>query len=252
MEAAIEVTHSGPVAQVRLARGKVNAIDAELAEELVAVLGTLGPDDAVGAVVLSGAGSAFCAGVDLRRVVEEDDAYAVRLVGALRDMFEGLFSFPKPTVAAVHGAAVAGGCILACACDRRLLGAGARIGATELAVGVAFPVSALEVLRHACGARTEDVVTGARLLGADEALAAGLVHEVLDPDALSGRALAVAGELAAIAPPAFRLAKEQLRRPALERMGRDRAAVDDEAARVWASAATRRRLREQLERLGAR
>ena len=74
---------------------------------------------------------------------------------------ETLFCFPKPTVAAVNGAAVAGGCILACACDRRLMADGARIGASELAVGVPFPVAALEILSHACGSRTEDLVLAA-------------------------------------------------------------------------------------------
>ncbi|HTZ08092.1 MAG TPA: enoyl-CoA hydratase/isomerase family protein [Acidimicrobiales bacterium] len=252
MEAALEVTREGPVAVVRLARGKVNAIDAESAEEVAAVLDGLAPDEAVGAVVLTGAGTVFSAGVDLRRVVEEDDAYVARLIAALRRMFETLFAFPKPTVAAVNGAAVAGGCILACACDRRLVADGARIGATELTVGVAFPASALEILRHACGRHTEDVVTSARLLTAEEARAVGMAHEVVGRDALADRSLEVARGLASLAPPAYRLAKEQLRRPARRRMAEDGPVVDDEATRIWASPDTRERLHRQLERLGAR
>jgi len=250
MEAVLEVTHRGPVAVVTLCRGKVNAIDVELAQELAATLERLEDDDAVRAVVLTGAGKVFSAGVDLRRVVDDDPAYAGRLIDGLRSVLETVFRFPKPTVAAVNGAAVAGGCIVACACDRRLMAAGARIGATELVVGVPFPVSAIEILRHACGARTEDVVFTARLLDADEAASVGMVHEVLEPPVLLERATAVAATLGQVPLAAYRLAKEQLRRPAVERMHHDAGTVDEAAASEWGAAATRQRLRDQLERLG--
>ena len=137
---------------------------------------------------------------------------------------------------AVNGAAVAGGCILAC----RVIGASwrkkARIGASELAVGVPFPVAALEILRHACGRGSEDLVFSARLLDAPEALALHMVHEVHPGDALLDRAMAVAAELATRAPLAYRLAKEQLRRPTLERIRNDSAEVDRRPGRVGGTA----------------
>jgi enoyl-CoA hydratase/carnithine racemase len=244
-------THGGPVAVVELARGKVNAIDVALLDELGANLELLENDPEVRAVVVTGAGRVFSAGVDLRCVVDGDRAYVEDLIAGLRDVFEMLFSFPKPTVAAVNGAAVAGGCILACACDRRVMADGARIGASELMVGVPFPASALEVLRHACGPHAEDLVLTGRLLDAREALAVGMVHEVCAPEAVVGRAQAVAAELGALAPDAYRLAKEQLRRPALERMRADGALMDGEVVDEWAAAPTRARLRQQLDRLSA-
>jgi enoyl-CoA hydratase/carnithine racemase len=249
-DTVLGVTRNGPMATIELTRGKVNAIDVEVLEELGATLDRLEHDAGVGAVVITGAGRVFSAGVDLRAVVDGGPHYAERLIEGLRVGLEALFCFPKPTVAAVNGAAVAGGCILACACDRRLIAEDARIGASELAVGVPFPVAALEILRHVCGTDTEDLVFTARLLDAHEAAAIGMVHEVLPGDKLLERALAVAAELSALTPVAYRLAKHQLRRPALERMRSD-AALDSEAAGEWAAPHTAQRLREQLDRLAA-
>jgi len=248
----LEVRRDASVATVTLSRGKVNAVDVDMLDELRSALEGLEHDAAVRAVVLTGAGPVFSAGVDLRRVVDSDPEYAARLVTGLRDAFEMLFCFPKPTVAAVNGAAVAGGCILACACDRRLIADGARIGASELPVGVAFPVAALEILRHACGARSEDIVYSGRLLDAQEALSIGMVHEVCPVDTLVDRAMAMAAELGDRAPVAYRLAKAQLRRPALERMHRDGPAVDADVADEWAAPHTASRLRQQLDRMSAR
>ncbi len=250
-DTSVGVTRSGSVATVELARGKVNAIDAELLEELGATLERLEHDDEVRAVVLTGSGRVFSAGVDLRRVVDSDPGYVERLLKGLRVTLEALFCFAKPTVVAVNGAAVAGGCILASACDRRLMAEKARIGASELAVGVPFPVAALEILRHACGASSEDLVFSARLLDAPEALALHMVHEVHPGDALLDRAMAVAAELATRAPLAYRLAKEQLRRPTLERIRNDSAQLDAAATSEWGAPHTAQRLREQLDRLAA-
>jgi enoyl-CoA hydratase len=250
-DTAMGVRREGSVAVVELARGKVNAIDVELLAELEATLEALEGDTDVGAVVLTGAGRVFSAGVDLRRVVDDGPEYAKRLVASLGTALAAVFNFPKPTVAAVNGAAVAGGCILACACDRRVMADGARIGASELVVGVPFPVAALEILRHACGSRTEDLVYSGRLLDAAEALALGLVHEVHAGPTVLKRSMALATELAGRAPLAYRLAKQQLRRPALERMRSDAAVVDGLVGDVWAAPHTAVALRAQLDRLSA-
>jgi enoyl-CoA hydratase/carnithine racemase len=251
-DTAVVVSHTGSVAAVELARGKVNALDVELLDELEATLEHLAHDVDVRAMVLTGSGRVFSAGVDLRRVVEADDGYVERLVVSLGRAFEALFAFPKPTVAAVNGAAVAGGCILACACDRRVMADGARMGASELVVGVPFPASALEILRFSCGSRCEDVVYTGQLFDAAGAMAMGLVHEVHPGEGVLARATAVAAELGALAPQAYRLAKEQLRRPALERMRADAATLDGEVAREWGAAHTAGRLRAQLDAMSAR
>ena len=95
------------------------------------------------------------------------------------------------------------------------------------------------------------MVLSGKLYGADEAVAVGLAHEVVAPDDLLDRALAVAAELGAVAPDAFRLAKAQLRRPAVERIAADAPAFDPEVLGVWASAATTASIRAQLQRMSA-
>jgi enoyl-CoA hydratase len=246
----IDVEQHDSVVVLRLDQGKVHALDDVLLGELAESLDAVERSDAR-AVVLTAAGRVFSAGVDLQKVLDGGSAYLERSLPLLISTFNRLFSYPLPVVAAVNGAAVAGGCILACACDRRILVEGGRIGASELLVGVPFPVSALEILRWACGDKTEEVVLSGKLYSSDEAVAVGLAHEVVAPFDLLERALVVAGELGAVAPEAFRLAKAQLRRPAVERIAADTPGVDPEVLGVWASAETTASIRAQVERMSA-
>jgi len=212
----IEIEAVGTVQVLTFSSGRVNAQDVELLKELTGALGELRSSGA-GALVVTGAGRAFSAGVDLNRVVDGGAGYTDRLVPALSEAFEAMFSYPGPTVAAINGAAIAGGCVLACACDRRLIGPEAQIGASEVRVGVAFPVAALEVMRYACGDRAEDVLLGGRLYRGDEAIANGLAHRVVADDLVEA-AVAEASDLGGIPVDAYRHTKAQLRAPALARM----------------------------------
>lgn len=239
---------AGDVTVLRLQHGKVNALDLELLEEFSATLTTL--RGSARAVVLTGNGRVFSAGADLTRVLDGGPDYVSRWIPALSTAFVDLFAFPHPVVAAIDGAAIAGGCILAAACDHRVMADGrAVIGATELMVGVPFPVAALEVIRHACGARTGNLVLRARLLDPVEALAVGLVDEVVAADDVQERALAVATELAALPGEAFAMAKRQLRADVLARIERDSPRLDGDAAALWAAPETSARIAAQLERL---
>jgi len=233
---------------VRLAHGKVNALDVELLAAIVGVLDQIGNTPAR-AVVLTGSGTVFCAGVDLRRVLSGTPDYLERFLPALTEAVARLFFFPLPVVAAVNGPAVAGGCVLAAACDRRILASGSRIGASELLVGVPFPVAALEVLRHACGDAVDEVILSGRLYEAEEARAVGLAHETVDGEGLLERAVALAGALGSLAPAAFRLAKAQLRRPTLDRIAADSPTVDPEVRALWGAEETTAAIRAQLDRM---
>jgi enoyl-CoA hydratase len=233
------------VAVLRIEHGRVGALDVEL---LNALTEAVTASDR--ALVLTGSGSSFSAGVDLRRVLDGGRQYTAELLAALSRTFRAVFDHPRPTVAAVNGHAIAGGCVLALACDLRLMSAG-RIGLAELAVGVPFPTAALEIVAHALGARAGRVVLGAESVDPERALALGMVDELTDPGELLPRALALATELAARSPESYRLAKMQLHRAANAAM--DGTPGDDAAVLAgWTSDDTLRRIEAALAALARR
>ncbi len=242
----LNVDERDDVSVVRIEHGRVGALDAELLDALTEAVQTSDR-----ALVLTGTGSAFSAGVDLRRILDGGRPYTEQFLAALSRMFRALFDSPRPTVAAVNGHSIAGGCVLALACDVRLMSAG-RIGLAELAVGVPFPTSALEIVRHALGRDAGRAVLRAETVGPDEAVRLGMVHEVVDAAELLPRAVALAGELAARSPEAYRLAKAQLHRPALAAI--EATTAEDDAALLagWTAEETRRRIEAALDALTRR
>jgi enoyl-CoA hydratase len=239
----IETSTDGAVAVLTLRHGPVNALDLELLTAIPDALAAAG--DAP--VVLTGAGRSFSAGVDLKRIVDGGAPYAERFLPALSAAFLAFFDHPRPVVAAVNGHALAGGCVLAAACDVRLM-SGGTIGLTELAAGVPFPAVALEVMRHAVGPVVDRLVLTAARLDPEEAHRVGLVHEVVAGD-LHAAAVGWATRLAEVPAPVYALAKRQLHGPAHARIA---AADDREVLALWADQGTRERLRGYLAALAKR
>jgi enoyl-CoA hydratase len=240
----IDRSESNGIVTLTLNHGKAAALDVELLEALQRELAAAAEAPAI---VLTGSGSIFSAGVDLFRMTNEGAAYVRRFFPLLRDVIRQLFTMSGPVVAAANGHAIAGGAILVYACDARLMAGGnGRIGTPELLVGVPFPAAALEVVRFAVRDVQRLVYTG-RSLPPDEALAAGLVDEVVPPDALLARAAEVAAQLAAIPRESFRITKAQLRAPALEAMCLGDAR-DEEAVAMWSDPAVHQHIRDYLAR----
>ncbi|OBI98486.1 enoyl-CoA hydratase [Mycobacterium asiaticum DSM 44297] len=245
----IEIQAAGSVQVLTLSWGRVNALDVESLGELTQTIQELARSGG-GALVITGAGRVFSAGVDLNRVIEGGAGYTDQLVPALSDAFKAVFSYPGPTVAAINGAAIAGGCVLAGACDWRLASPEAQIGAAEVRVGVAFPVAALEVLRYACGDHAEEVLLGGRSYRGDEAVARGLAHRIVSGDLLDA-AVTEATDLSGIPAQAYSHTKAQLRGPALQRI-LDGAQIDDEVRRIWGADQTLQGIADYVERLRRR
>ncbi len=142
-----EVRNESGIAVLALRYGKANALDVDFCKALRKEFRRLAKSD-TRAVVVTGTGTIFSAGVDLPRAAEGGRKYLRAIVAALDAMYEEIFLFPRPVVAAINGHAIAGGCVLACCADYRVLAEGlGRMGVTELRVGVPFPPFAFEVLR---------------------------------------------------------------------------------------------------------
>lgn len=245
----IEWAEVDGIAVLTLARPPVNALDAELCTAVAE--GLRGPRaEGVRAVVLTGAGRAFSAGVDLRSVVDGGAEYPRRLLPALTDMFRTAFTLPVPLVAAVNGHAIAGGAILAFACDHRILARDAgSIGVPELRVGVPFPIVPLEIVRYALGHdRAQRAVLGGLMVGAEDAVTAGMADEVVDRDRLRDRALEVASVMSSGPAASYARAKADLRRPVIERWTRERPAHDAQTLDGWDAPESRAAIRDYVAR----
>ncbi len=232
----IEVENRGVVSVLRMARGKGNALNLALLAALAEALDALERGPARSGVI-TGQGSVFGAGVDLPELLAGGEGYIRRFLPKMVDVFKRLATFPKPLVAAVNGHAIAGGAIIMLACDVRLLATGsARIGLSEIQVGVLFPSWALEIARYTTPREhfSSLICTGQTWQPVD-ALARGLVDELVAPEGLLDRACTVASELSELAPAIFETTKLAARRPMIESAERlrpgDAAIVDNWCSR---------------------
>jgi len=230
----------GGVRVLTLDRPPANALDETLLADLAAALAAARDDDHVRALVLTGAGAFFSGGFDL--VAPRRDQEAARALRALyRDTHASLLAFPKPTVARLAGHAVAGGLVLVLACDYRLGREGDyRVGLNEVAIGASFPRVALEIVRlRLPHARASELLLGAALYPAAQAVRLGVVDELLPPDTFDATVLRRAERLGAFPREAYAHTKAALVADALARVAAE--APDEEAAgaAVWTTPESR-------------
>lgn len=236
------------IAVLRMAYGKVSALDAPFCEALAGELERLERDSAR-ALVLTGTGSAFSAGVDLFQLLDGGADYVRTFLPMMERFFRALLVFPKPVVVAINGHAIAGGCIIAACADHRVMARGtARIGVPELAVGVPFPRLPIEIVASRLSPPVlRTLVYSGRTVQPDEALALGFIDEIVAADDLMNRAVAVAQQLSAIPAQSFALTKRAFTEGVLERV---RTAIDSniEVVDAWLSPEVHDAIRRYLEK----
>ena len=244
----IERKDTGGIRILKLAHGKVSAMDLELAEAFTREMHDAAAAP-VKAVIVTGTGSAFSAGVDLFRVVNDGPEYGRRFLPVLDGFLRAALTMPKPMVAAVNGHAIAGGCILAACCDHRIMVDGTgRIGIPELGVGVPFPALPLQIMAtRVADAALRDLVFTARTVQVDEAKTLGLIDEKCPAGMLMDRALEVAERLAAIPAGAFALTKETFYTPILAR-AKTLSDLNDRVIDAWMQPHTYDTIRAYLEK----
>ena len=241
----ITVTVADGVAEIVLDRpDALNAISTELARDLVAATDTLRADDSVRAVLLAAAGDrAFCVGADLkeRNGMSDADILAQRVV--FRAAFGGVLNLPQPTVAAVHGFALGGGCELALSCDIVVADESATLGLPEVSIGLVPGGGGTQLaLRRLGPGKAADVVLTGRRIPAEEATRLGLVDRLVPAGSAHAAAREVAHQIAANSPVATRAAKRALR----SGWGLDYAAAMDVEDAAWRTAATSADRREGI------
>jgi enoyl-CoA hydratase len=238
----MEVELADGVTIVRIDHPPVNAFDLGLVDDAVATIRSI-----QGPIVLTGAGACFSAGVDLRAIIDGGADYNDRFLAAISASFLAVFDHPAPVVAAINGHAIAGGCVLAMAADIRLMSTGL-IGLSEVAVGVPFPVAALEICRYAMGPSVTRAVLEADNIDVQSAAERGWIDEVVAPDDLMPRTVATARALGQHSPTAYAAMKEQLHRPAREAIDAG-AGLDANVQAIWKSDETRARISTFLDAL---
>ena len=241
----VAIERHGRLAVLRLDKPRGNAIDEPLVEALARAAAELAADDGVRGVLLaSGHPKLFCPGLDLVALAEYDRASMKRFMESFAVAVGGLYGLPKPVVAAVSGAAVAGGCILALTADHRVLKRGAPIGLNEVKVGVPLPWSVTRLLRATVH---PPALSRVALLGRNftdaEAVELGLADEVAEPDGFEATCRTRLEEYADKDPHALAATKAWFREGVLGEM------MSQESERVgvfldaWFSAATQERIR---------
>ncbi len=236
MASFLSLNRHGTTAVLRFERPPANALNLAVMTELLAVLQRISQDE-TRALVLSGQGRFFSAGLDLFEVFAYPKAEAEAFVQAFDDAMTALFALRIPVVAAINGHAIAGGAVLAAAADFRLMSdSGGKFGITEIHVGVPFPTSALEIIRYAFqGPYLAELLYRGQNYEVGAALSRRLVDELHSADTLLDRALQLAAELGAHPQTAFATTKEGLRREALLRMTKARANGPDPLWAKWQS-----------------
>ena len=233
----LRVTRDGPVAIIAIDRPPANALEANVLGAVTRALDEIDASDA-GAVVLTGTGSCFSAGLDLKEVPRYTQAQQRDLILALNRFLGRLYAYPGPVVAAVNGHAIAGGLVAALACDRRVgTNAPCRLGLTEARAGVPFPVAPMAVVQaELTPAVARELVLVARNVDPARALAMGVLDELQEPQHVMPRALDVARDLAGIDRAVYARTKRDLRAAAIARIDEANAEGNDPALDAWLGA----------------
>ena len=240
----------GGVRVLTLDRPPANAENEALFTDLSDALVTARTDDAVRAVVVTGAGRFFSAGLDLN--VRRDEAAARAFRGLFRGTHLRLITFPKPTLAMVNGHAIAGGLVLALACDYRLgVEGNYKVGLNEVAIGASYPKVAFEIVRlRLAHARAAELMLGAALYPASEAVRLGLVEELLPPDTCMATVLRRAARLGSFPRETYAHTKAALVAEVVAHTEAETEAEEEHQAAVWETEESRAARAAQREKLG--
>lgn len=244
----VRTDRKGEITQVTLSRGKVNALNPQVVGELRDTFRKLEEDPAVRAIILTGSGSFFSFGFDIPEFLAYTREAFTDYLQNFTALYRELYVHPKPIVAALNGHTVAGGCMIAMACDHRIMVTGkAKIGLNEVTFGASVFAGSVDILRYLTGQKNaERILLSGDLYSAEKAVTLGLVDQVCEPDQLVSAALETADQYTTRDPVAFTSLKRLLRMPIVERIEVAEPESIREFIEIWYSDRTRQQL-EQIK-----
>jgi Delta3-Delta2-enoyl-CoA isomerase len=239
--AFVSVSVERNIATVVLSRGKVNALTEEVVDELRNSFQALSTDPKVKAVILTGTGKFFSFGFDIPHFLDHSKDQFARYLTKFADFYTYLFVFPKPVIAALNGHTIAGGCMIATACDYRIMVKGkAKISLNEITFGSSVFAGSVEMLKACVGHRNaESILCSGAMYSAEQALDLGLIHKIAQEQDLLPLAERVAEDFASRDSQAFQSIKQLLRKPIAEEMKKRESESIVEFVDIWYSPETR-------------
>ena len=247
----LKLEPKGEIAAITLSRPeKRNAISSDMIEDLLAALDEVESSRALVAIV-TGAGKAFCSGMDLdqlKAISSQSPEQNLEDSRRLAGMFRRLYTFPKPLIAAVNGAAIAGGCGIATLCDFTLAVPEATFGYTEVRIGFIPAIVSVFLIRQIGEKRARDLLLTGRTLDAAEAHQIGLVTEVVAANRLLERAYELAATLLTASPTSIIRTKRLMGRFSESSLDGDLEMAVQENARIRATADFREGVAAFLEK----
>ncbi len=241
----VEIAHDGTVAILTMHREKVHAINEAVANELRAALDRLRTDSSVRALVLTGHGHFFSFGLDVPELYDYPKERFTDFLTTFTNVYVAIYGYPKPVIAAINGHAIAGGCMLAIACDRRLMAEGkGKISLNEITFGATVFAGSTEILRALVGQRrAEQIMMQGTMYNAHQAYEIGIVDRISKPDALMSEALNEAHELGERESAVYVSMKRLLRGPVIETIHLRESQSINEFVDIWYSESTRKQLK---------
>jgi 3,2-trans-enoyl-CoA isomerase len=232
------------IAVARLKRGKVNALNEQVVEELHGCFQTMAADPGIRAVIFTGDGPFFSFGFDIPEFLTYPRESFLRFLSKFTNLYTYLFTYPKPLVAALNGHAIAGGCMLALACDYRIMVSGkAKISLNEITFGSSVFAGSIAMLKFLVGGKNaQAVLYDGTMYSAQAASHLGLIDQVSSDEKLVRDAREVARRLAAKDAAAFCSIKALLRAEVADEMAKMEGRSVQEFVDIWYSEGTWRNL----------
>ncbi len=246
----INSKNCGGITTLEMNRGKVNALNEILLKELSEEITRLDKDDDTQAIIITGEGKFFSFGFDISEIYKYNRTKFTEYITNFTKLYTKMFIYPKPIIAALNGHTIAGGCVLAIACDQRIMvDDSSKISMNELSFGSSVMSGIVEMLRFATGGQNASkILLSGEMFTAQNALEMNLIDEIVPEDRLLERARELAKKMGSMSQPGFSSIKNLLRRPIVEQIGRDEGGSISEFIDIWYSEKVRNNLKNIMIR----